>query len=96
MRGLGSRVSIQLDNTCGDNKNLAVIAILDWLVQNDIFVEASFLYLMNGHPFSVLDPSFSELIKRLHAVYTILSLVSLIGPLLACYNDVNLRELLCV
>eukprot|EP00965_Chrysotila_dentata_P154938 5119704-Pleurochrysis_carterae.AAC.4 len=80
-RRLGARLSVQLENTCGENKNLTVIAFLGWLVLNKTFVEAGFFCMMKGHTVSVLDQSFSTLIGRLRsfAVYTISRLVDLIA-----------------
>lgn len=78
--GLGSRLHVQLDNTCGENKNKTVIAFLAWLVYADIFEEAGFFCLMKGHTFTLLDQSFGTLIKGLkaYAVYTISRLLYLI------------------
>eukprot|EP00965_Chrysotila_dentata_P246061 6206933-Pleurochrysis_carterae.AAC.1 len=95
---LGARLHVQLDNTCGENKNLTMIAFLAWLVQKDIFKEAGFFCMLKGHTFSLLDQSFSTLINNLkyYAVYTISALVSTIHKLLAAYNVVDMRELHCV
>eukprot|EP00965_Chrysotila_dentata_P156514 5171694-Pleurochrysis_carterae.AAC.1 len=54
-RPFGSRLHLQLDNTCGENKNVAMVAFLAWLVHQDIFVEAIFFCLMKGHTFTFLD-----------------------------------------
>eukprot|EP00965_Chrysotila_dentata_P244231 6205843-Pleurochrysis_carterae.AAC.3 len=63
---LGSRLHVQLDNTCGDERNKTVIAVLEWLVYADVTEEAGFTCLMKGHTFTVLDQSFRTLIKGIH------------------------------
>eukprot|EP00965_Chrysotila_dentata_P149430 4934947-Pleurochrysis_carterae.AAC.2 len=77
---LGSRLHVQLDNTCGENKDKTAIAFLAWLVYANIFQEAGFFCLMNGHTFTILDQSFGTLIKDLktHAVCTISRMLVLI------------------
>eukprot|EP00965_Chrysotila_dentata_P181974 6008814-Pleurochrysis_carterae.AAC.1 len=47
-RPLVTRFHVQLDNTCAENKNKTVVALLAWLVHQDIFVEASFFLLDEG------------------------------------------------
>eukprot|EP00965_Chrysotila_dentata_P256051 6212419-Pleurochrysis_carterae.AAC.2 len=101
---LGSRLHVELDNTCGENKNKTVIAFLAWLVYADIFQEAGFFRMMKGHTFTILDQSFGTPIKAMkkHAVYTILRMLQLIACarlllVYPCqYNVVDCRKLHCL
>eukprot|EP00965_Chrysotila_dentata_P132932 4395452-Pleurochrysis_carterae.AAC.1 len=83
-RPMGARLHLQLDNTCGENKNATVIDFLAWLVLNDVFHEAGFFCMMKGHTYSILDQSFSTFINKLHqyAIYTISSLLAYMRYLL--------------
>eukprot|EP00965_Chrysotila_dentata_P034692 1155085-Pleurochrysis_carterae.AAC.1 len=54
-RPFGTRLHIQLDNTCAENKNDTMIAFLAWLVKEDIFIKAAFFCMIKGHTFTSLD-----------------------------------------
>eukprot|EP00965_Chrysotila_dentata_P160846 5311552-Pleurochrysis_carterae.AAC.1 len=65
-RPFGSRLHLQLDNTC-EKKNLTMVAFLAWLVHQDIFVEATFFCLMKGHTFTFLDHQATKAVPLLSA-----------------------------
>eukprot|EP00965_Chrysotila_dentata_P177202 5852499-Pleurochrysis_carterae.AAC.2 len=97
-RPLGSRLHVQLDNTCGENKIMTVIAFLGWLVYTDVFAEANFFGMPKGHTYTLLDQSFSTLIENLrnYPIYAISALIRKVHILLSGYNVIECRELRCI
>jgi hypothetical protein len=61
-RPLGKKLFVQLDNTCGENKCQAILAVVGWLVQVFSFDEAIINCCPVGHTFTILDESFNTLI----------------------------------
>ena len=96
-RVFGSKLHILLDGTAADNKNNTMIFFLAWLVQMDIFIEASFFCMVVGHTFSRIDQSFRTLITHLHSlpIWTVCQLLSSIRDFLAPYTCLEVRELHC-
>eukprot|EP00965_Chrysotila_dentata_P219560 6191214-Pleurochrysis_carterae.AAC.1 len=97
-RGLGKRLNVLFDNTCGDNKNNVVIIFIAWLVYTDVFREASFFCMLKGHTFTILDQSFNTMISQLmqECIYTMGTLLRLMFRFLRPYNVVDVRELHCI
>ena len=92
---LGSRYSILMDNTAGDNKHAEMVCFLGWLVHEDVFNDASFFCQLKGHTFTVLDQSFNTLISQLlaQAIYTMASLMALTFRFLQPYGCQEVIEI---
>ena len=65
---LGNKFHLLVDGTASDNKNNELIFFLAWLVETDVFDEASFFCMIVGHTFSRIDQSFRTMIVKLLAV----------------------------
>jgi hypothetical protein len=65
-RPLGSNLLVQVDNTCGENKCMTIIALVAWLVQAFSFDDALINCMPVGHTFTLLDQSFNSLISGMH------------------------------
>eukprot|EP00965_Chrysotila_dentata_P051542 1709887-Pleurochrysis_carterae.AAC.2 len=87
---LGARLHVQLDNTCGENKNKTVIAFLAWLVYMDIFEEAGFFCMMKGHTYTLLDQSFGTLIQgcKSNSMFTVTEMMKVIRCVLFTHGSV--------
>eukprot|EP00965_Chrysotila_dentata_P022329 738673-Pleurochrysis_carterae.AAC.1 len=87
-RPFDTRLHVQLDNTCAENKNETIIAFLAWLVKEDIFVEAAIFCMIKGHTFTSLDQSFSTLITKMvyYAIATVPEMPRLMRDILVSYH----------
>ena len=65
VRPLGKSLHVQLDNTCGENKCITVIAFVCWLVTEFSFEEAIINCMPVGHTFTILDASFNTMIAAM-------------------------------
>jgi hypothetical protein len=94
-RPLGRVLHIQLDNTCGENKCLAVIAFCGWLVLVKTFEEVIILCMLVGHTFTILDQSFNTMIDTMKrgAMPTVEAMQSEIFNRMREYNIQEVTEL---
>eukprot|EP00965_Chrysotila_dentata_P259973 6213744-Pleurochrysis_carterae.AAC.5 len=85
-RGLCTRLNVLFDNSCGDNKNLKVVAFMAWLELND------------GHTFKILDQSFSIVISQLmcESIDTMSALPAFMFQFSRPYNIHDVLELHCL
>lgn len=56
---------IELDNTVGENKTRAMIAYAGFLIETGRFKRVIIFFRPKGHTFTLLDQSFSKLIRQL-------------------------------
>ena len=95
---LGNKFHLLVDGTASDNKNNELIYFLAWLVETDVFDEASFFCMIVGHTFSRIDQSFRTMIVKLLAVpvWTVLQLLAYITEFLSPYDIKETKELHCL
>ena len=55
-----SKLVLQLDNTCKDNKNNAFLAYCGMWVHHELFKEVVINYLLVGHTHNDVDGSFGK------------------------------------
>ena len=75
--GLGDTLFIHLDNTCGENMCRAVFGVLALFVKRGYFRKTIVFTCPKGHTFTLLDQSFSKLIRFVFskAIYSVSELV---------------------
>ena len=97
-RVLGNKFHLLVDGTGADNKNNELIFFLAWLVESDVFDEASFFCMIVGHTFCRIDQSFRTLIVKLLSVpvWTVSALLGHIRRFLQPYGCIEVRELHCL
>ena len=73
----------------------AVIFFLAWLVQLNIFTEATFFCMMVGHTYSRIDQTFRTLIGYMmaRALWTVEDMITAIAEYLRAYNCLGCMEL---
>ena len=76
----------------------AVIFFLAWLVQLNIFTEATFFCMMVGHTYSRIDQTFRTLIGYMmaRALWTVEDMITAIAEYLNVYNCLGCMELHCM
>ena len=96
-RALPAKLTVQLDNTCKENKNATVMNACAYLVRMDFVKEVHVNFLVTGHTHSHIDQTFSCVSQRIskYNVYTVESLVEHMRSsyTLAQINDNNECEL---
>ena len=95
---LGQNLLLQLDNTCGENKCLCILATVAWLVQSCSFDEALINCMPVGHTFTILDQSYNTLIDGMHksTLPTVEAMLDEIQRRMRQYNCVEVTELKAV
>ena len=97
-RPLGQKLHVLLDNTVAENKCNTMIFFLAWLVQLNVFTEASFFCMMVGHTYSRIDQTFRTLIGYMmaRAIWTVEDMVTAIAQYLGVYDCLGCIELHCM
>ena len=95
---LGQILHLQLDNTCGENKCLCILATVAWLVQSCSFDGALINCMPVGHTFTILDQSYNTLIDGMHqsTLPTVEAMLNEIQRRMREYNCVEVTELKAV
>ena len=95
---LGQNLLLQLDNTCGENKCLCILATVAWLVQSCSFDGALINCMPVGHTFTILDQSYNTLIDGMHqsTLPTVEAMLHEIQRRMREYNCVEVTELKAV
>ena len=97
-RPLGRKLFLQLDNTCGENKCQAILAVVGWLVQVFSFDEAFINCCPVGHTFTILDESFNTLISGMNqgTLATVEEMLECIQERMRAYQCQEVTELKAV
>ena len=97
-RPLGKTLVLQLDNTCGENKCQAILAVVGWLVQVFSFEQAMINCCPVGHTFTILDESFNTLISGMNqsTLATLEDMMDSIQERMRAYQCLEVTELKAV